>query len=139
MYGQYTKMDNVTPFVWTASIGFGFWFLKGGSRGQGWRISTVAIYPLLLWTIFSNLRVNLKYQPWTPQTIGLYRFVRYTCIIIICVNQAVGQATSNSSIAYFVTSISLLYGMCAVVHFDGYKGVIAAYKKKKSEMGDKVM
>lgn len=140
VYGQYSKMDNVSPFVVTAAVGYGYNFLAGDNPKQGWRIAAVTLYPILLWTIFSNLRVNLKYLPWTPHTIGLYRWVRYICVLIICINQALGDffvGTGNdvspAKIAFFVTTLALLYGMTAVVHFDGYKGVIAAHKKKLQE------
>lgn len=45
----------------------------------------------------------------------------------------VGSVNSNASVGYFVSNFSLLAGMTAVVHFDGYCAVKSQLKKRKAE------
>lgn len=139
-------MDHVTPNLWTTSISYGYLMLKE-SPITPIRLVVVALHPIVLWSLFSNLRVNLLHLPWTQYTMGIYRFCRraavlsiklissrYGCILTVVVYQVIGQTKGISNVAYFVTSLGLQSGLLSLVHFEGYLPAKAKRKERlKSE------
>jgi len=125
-------MDHVTPNLWTVSISYGYWMLNGREINV-LNVLTAVLFPILMWSIFSNLRINLLYLPWNIYTMGLYRFARYSCILLVVAFQVTGQARGLSSVTYFVTSLGLQNGLLSLVHFEGYLGQKNKYKQAKAE------
>jgi len=129
--GCYFKMDHITPTLWSLALSFGFMLLyKPKKPILKVQIGVVILHWLTNWTLFSNLRSNIKYLPWTVHTAGLYRFVRYICILIVVIFQVLEQSHATLSVAYFVTLLGFNTGLLLLVHMEAYIPTRAKRKAK---------